>query len=178
MTAWNQMTNQEQALVRETFKAQSLMDGFEADTSQVVSFSDLYAYAADRPVQNLETLTQALRKDAMTRQALQRLLSKTARYGLPRAAAAATGPIRLREIEDCRIQMRASRAEPNQVYVIIDLPQGATPLPTALFIYHADNGCTKHPLPPSQDSRIQILTTANSELVQGLSDHRTEIFLR
>jgi hypothetical protein len=163
MTQWQQFNSREKALTEALFVTRSILDGDreENEPDHKVSFSELYQQAT-QPNRSLTLeLQQALVRDKKLRDGFHLLLQKTAHYHLPRAAAASTGPITVREIEGFRIRLKPSRVEPNQAYVIIELPQDFSFVPQTLFIYEETGSCRKHPLPAPMDAQI-----------------KTEIFLR
>lgn len=143
-----------------------------------VAFSALYAYATDPEAPPDERIETALRDDPGLMADFRRLLEKTAARRLPRVAAASSGAIMSREGEGCRIRFRASHAEPSQTYIIIELTDEPAEGPNTLFIVYPDKGCRRFSLPPARDRVIQVLAEEDSDLLQGLLDIRTEVFLR
>lgn len=180
MTQWHQFNPREQALAEALFIARSCLDGDAKDIEPdpEISFNELYQQATQPDRSLTLELQQALARDKKLRDGFHLLLQKAAHYHLPRAAAASTGPITVREIEGFRIRLKPSRVEPDQSYVIIELPQDFAFVPQILFIYEESGICQKHPLPAPMDAQIQLLTEADSELAQGIRNHKTEIFLR
>lgn len=180
MTQWHQFNSREQALAESLFIARSILDGDTEDIelNHKISFNELYQQATqpDKPLTS--ELQQALSRDRKLRDDFHLLLQKTAHYHLPRAAAASTGPFTVREIEGFKIRLKPSRVEPEQAYVIIELPQDFTFVPRTLFIYEESGICQKHPLPAPMDAHIQLLTQADSALAQGIRNYKTEMFLR
>jgi hypothetical protein len=119
-----------------------------------------------------------LERDPALRADLHRLLEKTAVSYLPQVAAASSGTIKVREGQGCLIRFEASRAEPSQTFVVIELTNPETPVPGHLFVCDAENHCLKYPLPPASDGAIQILLEQGSDLLDRLLDIDTEVFLR
>jgi hypothetical protein len=182
MTQWNTLSAEQQALAAQTFVALSTRSTLRSEAQTAaptgIDFGSLYRYATDPEATLPEGGEAALRHDGRLREALHRLLAKTAVCHLPRAAAASSGTLLVRELEQFRIRLRESRADAHQVYVLIELPDGLPTAPQALFIYGDDGSSRKFPLPPPQAGVIQLLTSSDSPLINGLQDHRTEIFLR
>lgn len=118
-----------------------------------------------------------LEGDAGLRRDFRRLLGKTALAYMPRVAAASSGEIRQRSGDNCRIRFEPSRAEPDQVYVIIEFTLGEGGLPVSLFVCDSDNRCDKFPLPRGRDGVIQLLLERDSDLLAKLRDINTEIYL-
>lgn len=181
MTPWHEFTAEEQALTEAVFTARALLR--EVDTRSRpqepwVSFGELYRQAIQPDQALAPRVQQALREQKGLREDFQRLLEKTALYHLPRAAAASTGPVTLREVEGFRIRLLPSRAQPDQVFVMIELPEGFAVAPQSLLILETGGNCQKHPLPAPQDGRIQLLTESASDLAEGIRSHQAEIFLQ
>lgn len=143
-----------------------------------VAFSRLYEYATDPDAVMDDAMQRALEQDARLARNLDRLMIKTAAWRLPQAIAASTGPISRREGMGCLISFRESKADPGQIYVIIEFEDLPARNPGALFIKTSDDAYQKFPLPEADGGTIQMLTDIDSDLVRKLRDVGTEIFLR
>ena len=119
---------------------------------------------------------RALAESPALRADLRRLLGKTAARRLPRLAAASSGPLSARDGEGCRIRFEASRAEPSQVYVIIELQDEEAPAPRSLIVCD-DSGSRKFALPPPHNGTVQVLVERDSDLIGALSDLGSEVYL-
>ena len=181
---YNQPTGDRLARAEELFHAMStagdLLRPSPAgdDNAGTVPFSALYAYATDPDGAVDDELELALGRDPGLAADFGRILEKTVVWRLPRVAAASSGPIMSREGEGCRIRFQTSRAEPDQTYIIIELTEDGAKGPTALFIVDPELGCRRFALPAARDRVIQLLVDRDSELLQGLLDIKTEVFLR
>jgi len=142
-----------------------------------IGIERLYAYAVEPDVQDPE-LDGALQTDETLREDFQRLLHRTAMLRVPRVAAASPGTIMSRDGDGCQIRFQESRAEPNQTYVIIELTDKIAKAPARLFVVDSKNRCQKFSLPPARNGIIQFLVEQNSDLLVGLLDIKTEVFLR
>ena len=130
------------AFAEEVVEALSLLDALdEPAAAKPVSFAELYAYATDPGRRARPQLLDALAASPRLRADLQRLLSNTAVFSLPQVAAASSGVIERREGDGCRIEFRASRADPGQVYVIINLDERTPKTPSTLIIYGSEGRC-------------------------------------
>lgn len=142
-----------------------------------VPLSRLFDYATDVARDDDPEIAASLKSDPFLAQDLKRLLQQTAMRQLPRVAAASTALVPTREGAGCRIRLMPSKADPSQVYVVIEiLDSGAAP--PALFVCDAEDRCQRFPLPPAKDGVVQMLVAADSELVKALSDVKTEVFMR
>ena len=143
-----------------------------------LGFQDLYAYVADPDCAAAEQIEAAMAADPRLADDLRCLLEKTSLYHGPRMAAASTGSLSSRRGSGFSITLRASRAEPSQIYVVIEViePDGGTP--KTLFVSQRDHRVLKHSLPEVDGDTIQLLAEGDSELVQALRDPGSEVFLR
>jgi hypothetical protein len=143
-----------------------------------IAFSRLFGYADDPDPARDPEIDRALARDPGLRADFRRLLERIARHHVPRLAAAAGGEITRRDGDGCSIRLETSLAEPDQTYVIIELVDADAPSPARLFIVDAEDRCNAFPLPPSRGGVIQLLEDDGSDLVRGLRDVQTEVFLR
>ncbi len=181
---WKSFTLAERLQVLQAFDARCTLDSLrcppeaQATSATRVGFSKLYALAMDPEREIGEEMREALAADPKLRKDLHRLLSKAALYRLPPMAAASSGPIAERKGEGFAITLHPSRAEPSQVYVLIELEETRRDTPEMLFIC-AGGGCYfKLALPEAQGRRIQVLAEMESDLVRALQNAESEVFLR
>lgn len=142
-----------------------------------IGFAEIYAYATDPLAEPSRALTLGLASEPALQATLRRLLANTALGRLPQVAAASTGAVEAREGNGCRIEFKPSRADPNQLYVLIGLAEGWTRAPATLFVYSPQGNCLKVSLPAAQDGRIQLLVESESDLARALRDVATEVYL-
>ncbi len=152
----------------------------EEPASRSVPLSRLYDYATQAARDDDAAVEKALERDPRLAADLRLLLEKTALRHVPRAAAAGSGPVRERHGEGCRVRLQPSRAEPGQLYVIIEVapPAPAAEAPRTLFVCDAENRCRRYLLPEARDGVVQLLAEAQSDLVRALEDIRSEVYLR
>ncbi len=181
---WNTLTERRRTLAECAFGALSTLDEITAAKrsrgtgERQVGFGDIYAYVNEpgRPMN--ARLSEALEADAGLREDLLRLLTKTAGYRCPRSAAAGTKVLESRQGQGFIIRLRPSRAEPSQVYVVIELLDPAAETPKALFIAEHRDGLLKHALPEARGGMVQLLAETESDLVRALRNPGSEVFLR
>ena len=154
--------------------AERMLAGGDALAAPIAP-SRLFAYASGM-IGDDPAIDVALAADGPLAADFARMLDRAAPWRLPRLAAASAGDATVRTGENCRIELRASAAEPSQVYVIIELaaPEDA---PTRLFVARA-GGVVSAELPPARDGTIQLLSGADTPLVAALRDVGAEIYLR
>lgn len=181
---WKTFTQHQKTLAECAFDALSTLDAMAATEraraigERRVGFADIYAYVNEPECPMNARLAQALEADARLRNDLLRLLSKTAGYRCPRSAAAGTRALESRHGQGFTIRLRPSRAEPSQVYVVIELLDRAAETPKALFVAEHQEGLLKHALPEARGGTVQLLAETESDLIRALQDPRSEVFLR
>jgi hypothetical protein len=180
---WRRLTRDRRDAARQAFEALSTLDDLAAGVwrpdadERHAGFSDLYAYVTDPQRPMSQALERALSVRPSLAMDLQRLLRKRASHHSPRLAAASSGPESSRRGTGFTISLRTSRAEPAQVYVVIDVLDLASRPPRTLFVSQPDDRLVKHALPGAEGGTIQLLADAESELVQALRDPESEVFL-
>lgn len=150
----------------------------QATPPHKVSFHDIYRYATDPTAIPSADLTRALGTDARAREDLRCLLARVAPYRQETRAAASSGAVTMRSGTGFEITLRESRADRDQLYLIIKLASKAVPAPGTLFVIGDGEGCRKVPLPRPIDGVIQLLLDTASDLVAALCNPKTDVFLR
>ena len=175
----NTLNDRELTLVRNTLDATNmsghLLKGDGKSTT--IGFSEIHAYATRPDHSPSDALLRALDSDGRVRRDFEALLKNVSVYWMPQVAAASSGDVLTREIDGCRMTFRASRADPDQIFVIIEFTDTSA-RPSTLFVCGQDKPMSKVELPVARDGRIQLLLDANSDAVKGLRDIATEVFLR
>lgn len=162
----------------EALDALSQIDKVLAPAPGKVGFADLYAYAVDPAHEPAPQLLDALDRDTGLQADFQRLLKNTARYYMPEVAAASSGVLETREVDGCRIRFKESRADADQVYVIVEATADASFVPEILFVTFPDGRTRRAELGGGRDGRVQILLERGSEIAQGLMDINTEVYVK
>ncbi len=181
---WKTFTQHRRTLTERAFDALCTLDEVaDAQRAQGTGerqfgFADIYAYVNEPGRPMSAQLSEALEADARLRDDLLRLLAKTAGYRCPRSAAAGTKVLESRHGQGFTIRLRPSRAEPSQVYVVIELLDRAAEAPKALFIAERRDGLLKHALPEARGGTVQLLAETESDLIRALRNPRSEVFLR
>jgi len=140
--------------------------------------TEMYAYAVDPTFQASSTLRNAINTDPGTRADFHHMLNNTARYHLPQVAAASTGDIESREAGGCKISFRPSRANADQMYVIIECNGDTSFSPGVMFVVGLGEQTDRLELPPAQNGRIQLLLERGSSMAEGLLNIKTEVYLK
>lgn len=143
-----------------------------------VCFHDIYRFATDPQVTASAALTFELATNKRVRADLSRLLRHTAPLQQMTRAAASSGAITTRQGSGFEMTLRESRADRDQIYLIIRLREIPCPSPTTLFVINDGAGCNKVMLPAPVDGVIQMLLDVTSDLATSLCDPKTDVFLR
>ena len=109
--------------------------------------AELYAFALGTAGPNGAKVEAALRANAPIRAAFQDLLARVSEYHVPRAMAAASDDIAVRDGVDCKISIQPSQAAPDQVYVIVELTRASSRLPKVMHLMGAGNVYDRAELP-------------------------------
>ncbi|MBT3703145.1 MAG: hypothetical protein HOE62_04455 [Alphaproteobacteria bacterium] len=148
------------------------------EAEPTIAFSRLWRFASGEVTHDADLLT-ALRHDSKLAADVNALLQKISWSHLPQAAAASTDEdLRLRETDLCAIRIESSRAEPDQVYVIIELKDAEANAPRTLITSAAGGTLERLELPAAQGGVIQVLLQHDDAVLIALRDHGTEVFLR
>lgn len=143
-----------------------------------ISFSILYAYVNDPsfvPPANFESLLVA---DDKAQANLELLLKKASLAYMPILAAASSGDATRRETDMVIITLTPSRAEPDQMYLKIEMKDSSAPLPTQLFVRRVGDAWIRKDLPDFANATTQLLLEARSPITQVLSAPDGEAYLR
>ncbi len=162
------------ALFAEREQVQVMMRAHECGTKpKRIAASALYASA------KCGAPHAALADSRGARQFYHQALAETAQYVMPEAKAASSYHMLERHGEGCRIRVEPSRAEPDQFFVIVEMPREATRarMPTSLVLRDAQDFCQWFTLPPVRDGIAQFIAEANSDLVCLIGDPTTRIYL-
>ena len=140
--------------------------------------SRLYSYATGLIEAPDPEIERAMEENPRLRSVFRRMLEEAASYYLPEAMAASTEDLPQRDGAGCRIRFEQSRAEPDQVYVIVELTDEVKAPPKTLVVCDAEDRCEQLALPQFRDSVVQFIVEKNSDLLRLLRDPKTKAFLR
>jgi hypothetical protein len=184
MNVWDNLNKDQKARAEETFDALSTLNELKVhlapteNRSPRINFDDLYKYVTGTKQLDQTELSLALSQDKKLSAGFDRLLHIEALYYMPQAAAADSGEIYDREVEDFIIRLKPSRATPDQIYIMIEFKNPDAEHPSRLFIMPVSGKCSKLDLPEGSNSTVQIVAESSSDLVKNLRDPGTEFFLR
>ena len=155
-----------------------MMSALTEDRPAALPAHRLWRYASGQLPQDAELLA-ALHQDRKLSSDYNAMLKKLSWSWMPQVAAASTEEkLGLRETDHCAIRIEASRAEPDQVYVIIELKDQTVTPPATLICSGPEGQLNSMELPAPQGGVIQLLLQADDDVLVALQDHATEVFLR
>jgi hypothetical protein len=168
---------------REFFSGQAAMNDvlIEAAGTEIeaaVAPGELYVFALGNGGAATSKVEAALKASAPIRAALHDLLSRASDFHVPRAMAAASDDIDVREGPDCRISIQPSEAAPGQVYVIVELTRAGSRQPKVMHLMGAAGAYHRTELPEFHDGIAQLIVEGASEIITAIQDPDTEVFLK
>ena len=171
----------QQALMEEMFGAEEAWsdltrDGYQSD-GVAIPFSRLYAFAANPDRSADPEMSEMLANDEKLAAHFHYLCARTAVARLPRVAAAGTELLGSRDGDKCRLRLESSQAEPDQVYLIVELADNEAS-PQNLLLFEDGKWGGSYPLPTAREGIIMLLEKADSDLVTALRHPRSEVLFR
>jgi len=152
--------------------------GKEDKTTQArPGFTELYAYAHDPAYTPSSGLLLALSHDLRLRHDFNRLINKQALASFPRAAAASSGDIQQREEDGFRLTLKPSRADPTQIYLIIESID-RDESPRLMFVQIEEEPVYRLVLDGFEDGEAQILLNEQEDIVKALRNFKSDVILR
>ncbi len=143
-----------------------------------ISPATLFAHANGQGAAFDAGVKAALANNPSLRTVYRKFLDQASAYYVPEAMAASSEALLERIGKGCRIRMEQSRAQSEQIYVIVELEEAQGGAPSALVICDTDLSCATYELPAFRDGIAQLIAERGSELVRLLNNPKTEAFLR
>lgn len=177
-------TEAQKAEARQRFAQHELLDGLTEDAAAAgsdktsVPLSRLYAIAANPGAAVPADVAEAMLGQPRLRSIYRDLLARTALFHIPEALAASTDDLPARAGEGCRIRFEESRAEPDQIYVIVELDNPADTPPSAIVFCDAENFCASLALTGWRDGIVQAIADRDSDILRLARDPKSTAYLR
>jgi len=143
-----------------------------------IPVSRLHTVAATMGARMPTDIAAALLRQPRLRAVYRDFLAKEAIYSVPIAMAASTDRLPVREGRGARIRFEESVAEPNQLYVIVELTDEARAQPTAMVFCDAEDRCTRFQLPDWRNGIAQWIVERDSDIVRLARDPNTVAYFR
>lgn len=182
---WNDWNDSDRARLETAFSAQHAADlwldeGQGDARAAEIAMPALYRAASDPSAFLPASLVGRMATDPSLRADFDRLLTRLAQCQFPRAAAASSGALTEREANGYTLRLKDSRANADQVYLLIDLPTHGpareTP-PQSLILRTAAGAVLKQALSAPLEGTIRVVLESASELVEALGDPASRIDL-
>ncbi|NVK19547.1 MAG: hypothetical protein HWE30_12685 [Methylocystaceae bacterium] len=125
-----------------------------------------------------DTVAKAVRENLSVRRIYRELLAKTSAFYIPEALAASTEEYPERHGEGCLVRLQDSRAQADQVYLIIEVKDQRRDLPKSLTLFGVEDKMVSLDLPAGRNGVVQTIIDRSSLAAVLLADPKTEIFLR
>ena len=178
MTAWSSRDSDERHRLARRFAVRAFVENAtnwdREEVTAGIPFPRLYDSVLGAGALGAE-VAAALLEDSDLRADFDLLLERTARYHLPRAAVASTGELDRRETGGLVINLVRSRANPAQVYVLIEVEGDRDE--TVLIVRTPVGEYLKESLPPPDGGTIRLLKSAEDPIIKALRDPASEVFL-
>lgn len=180
MTArWNELGAHGQAAVEAAFVALESVAllGRAAEAPATVAPSMLWAHLTGAAPLPAGRLAAALLADPELRDTLRGMLPRAAvATGARVAAAASDDRVTERAGDGFRLRLLPARGVPDQTWIMIMLDR-PDPAPTRLTVLPGDGAPVSVALDPPSDGTVQLLVASRSDLVRGLADPTSTVFL-
>ena len=178
MTAWSSRDSDERHRLARRFAVRAFVENAtnwdREEVTAGIPFPRLYDSVRGTGALGAE-IAAALLADSDLRADFDLLLERTARHHLPRAAVASSGELDRRETGGLVVKLVHSRADPAQVYVLIEAEGDRDE--TALIVRTPVGKYLKELLPPPDGGTIRLLKSAENPIIKALRDPASEVFL-
>ena len=150
----------------------------EGNAKARIPFSKIYAYVNDPNFTDTDDFEKSLAKDQAAQTDLDRLLEKSALLFMPKLAAASSGSVTRRETDDALITLTPSRAEPDQLYLQIEMKDLNAFVPTRMYARLDNTPWLRLNLPSFVNAKAQVLLSAGDKIAQIIAAPDGEVYLR
>lgn len=120
---------------------------------------------------------QLLAEAPAARKSYRTLIDQMSLVRLPQSMAAASDGLPVRNSEGCRIRLQESKAEPEQLYLIIELSGILKSDPERLTVFDATDNSYSLDLAAPRNGVIQMIVERSEKIATLLSDPKSEAFL-
>ncbi|MBE88332.1 MAG: hypothetical protein CMM76_02700 [Rhodospirillaceae bacterium] len=183
---WNKISKERKERMELAFEQLHLVDlmvdqqlnAIDAADERPVGFQDLYSAAVQPEVAINGRIADALENNPKLRRDFETLLQQTGIAWFPVAAAAETATLDERDEASFLIRIRPSKANEDQVYVLVRLKEPSAVQPHAIIALPPEGVPIKKTLPVAVDSMFQLLMQRDEPLVRAIQDRRSKLSLQ
>lgn len=159
--------------------ADSAADSTAGGAPKSIPVSRLYAIVTDPGSPMPPDIAAAMLQRPALRAAYRALLAGSASYHVPEAMAASTDVLLLKRRGDgCLIRFLPSRAEPDQVYLIVELDDPGRAMPSALVFCDAEDFCSAVELTGWRNGVAQLIVETSSAILRLARDPKSSAYLK
>jgi hypothetical protein len=175
-------TPEQMAEARQRFAASELVESV-TDTAadgalKSISASRLYAIANDPGAPMPSDIAAAMLQRPALRAAYRDFLADAASYHVPEAMAASSEDLPTRRGDGCLIRFLPSQAEPDQVYLVVELDDPERATPKALVFCDRDNFCSVVELTGWRNGVTQVIVETGSDILRMARDPKSTAYLK
>lgn len=125
-----------------------------------------------------EGVREALATDLSVRRVYKSIVKAQSRFHIPQAIAASSEEYPERHVAGCSVRLQTSKAQSDQLYLIIEFSDKKGDMPKKLVCVGSDETLADLDLPVGRNGVIQTIIETSSQLAKLLADPKTEIYLR
>jgi hypothetical protein len=153
-------------------------DAIQDAAAPSMAISRLYTVVANPGAALPADVAAAMLRQPRLRAVYRELLARAATFHIPESMAASTDDLAIRAGDGCRIRFEASRAEPDQIYVIVELDDPSGPPPSGLVFCDVENFCASLELTGWRNGVVQLIVERDSDILRLARDPKSMAFLR
>jgi len=157
--------------------ANDLMKAMTDDeASPTIVYGRLYEYVKTADPARDPQVTKALGEDRSVWEQFRAIAARIGNFGEAAAAAAASTQLSNRDGMGWRIQLKPSKAKPDQTYLVFEWSNLTKAPPRILYVYGADDSLPLScELGEAHEGKIQKILVEDSELVRALRDPASKV---
>jgi hypothetical protein len=149
-----------------------------SEQTQGMAASALYGLASNiLTSEQALNVQQQLNDNLPARRVYRQMIKQISDFHFPQAIAAATDMLPVRNAQGCRIRLQESKAEPDQLYLIIEFSEGVKSVPRKLTVFDAEDNSFGMDLSAPRNGIIQMIIERTEKIATLLSDPKSEAFL-
>jgi hypothetical protein len=163
----------------ETFAILEAIDHIKQSPLRIVTYAEILAYVTGYSAVDMARVEQEINQNLKTRRTYQNILSKQRTAYIPLLRTAAEGDVDERSGEGFSLKWRASKSQPDQIFVILKISKGIELKGRAEIILHitAKDQHYRLTFPLSKTDKSQIILAADNPIIAALQATNTELSL-
>ncbi len=175
-------TPEQMAEARQRFAASELVESVANAAAdgvlKSISASRLYAIANEPGAPMPADIAAAMLQRPTLRATYRDFLAGAASYSVPEAMAASSEDLPTRKGDGCLIRFLPSQAEPDQVYLVVELDDPGRAAPKALVFCDRDDFCGVVELTSWRNGVAQLIVEMGSDILRMARDPHSTAYLK